>query len=173
LTSGHAVAQTIPPAPHYDMRIRTSNSILEPGDTVQVTLEVLRNGQPGYLGLPIIKLAVESAPGVVQDQSKPVLLPAAPIEERPGGSVSTVTYHFTAGAPGGVTIYASVNGEGYAEGADGLPFYFFTSVTARSGALTVLDEQDTFPVSIPEPVTLVLFGTGLAALAAAAASRRR
>jgi hypothetical protein len=38
---------------------------------------------------------------------------------------------------------------------------------------TMLPEPETPPVPIPEPITIVLFGTGLAALSAAAASRRR
>jgi hypothetical protein len=172
LYTAPVVAQTIP-APHYDLTVEASPAIVESGEQVRVTLNVLRNGEAGSLGLPIIRVDVETAPGVVQDASKPILLPAAPIEDRPGGSAGTVTYTFTAARSGAVTVFASINGEGYAEGPDGLPFYFFTSVAARSGTVSVLNSQDSLPVSIPEPVTIVLFGTGLAALAAAAAAWRK
>lgn len=39
--------------------------------------------------------------------------------------------------------------------------------------VVVVTPQPPAPVSIPEPITVVLFGTGLAALSAAAASRRK
>ena len=51
-----------------------------------------------------------------------------------------------------------------------------TAATATSGIITPVittPPPTPKPVSIPEPITVVLFGTGLAALSAAAASRRK
>lgn len=48
-----------------------------------------------------------------------------------------------------------------------------TGTVPPTGTPTEVPPEPPAPVQIPEPITVVLFGTGLAALSAAAASRRK
>lgn len=154
------------------LQVTTPSSEVQVGEKIVVEGLILDDGQPFSLGIPEYRLQVETAPGILQDEDKPIFEPARPEPQTPGGLSSGVTFELTAARPGTVTFVISVNGETGDFDEEGNPFFFFVSAGGRSDVVSVASEPSE-PVTIPEPITLTLFGAGLLAAAGYTSLRQR
>ena len=147
------------------LNVTTSATQVEVGDTITVTGNLMSDGNPGGLGFERYTLTIETAPGVPQDTALPIFEPAQPEAQESN------TFTLTAARPGSVTFGMSVNGETAGTTENGDLVFFFTSVGGRSGAVTVAGNLAE-PVTIPEPLTITLFATGLLGMAGYARRKR-
>lgn len=161
------------PETSWTLQVDAAPTSVEVGDSVSVRVTVLRDGLPGQMGLIQYRATVETSPGNAQDLEEPIFLPAAPIEGNYTAMPDPWIITWTARAPGLVRIHVHANGEVAEVLEDGSIIWHFTNAEGRSGDVTVVEAPPARPVTIPEPVTLVLFGAGVVALGAAIARRRR
>lgn len=168
-SSLHLHAQSMGP---LSFEVTASATQVEVGDTVTVVGNIVKDGEPGTLGIPRFSLSVEPLPGDLQDEENPIFEPARPEAITPGGSQSSASFTLTAVRPGRVTFYMSVNGEEGFITDDGIAGTTFVTLFDRSAPVVVVDGPAE-PVQIPEPLTITLFGAGLAGIAGYARRRRR
>lgn len=149
------------------LSVTPSATQVEVGDVITVEGVINVGINTGILGL-----VVETAPSTKQDENQPIFTPARP-EPISLDGLQRATFTLTAVRPGTVTFYMTASGDrdgGVTE--DGIPFtstYFYNE---RSVDVTVVGGP-TEPVQIPEPLTITLFGAGVAGIAGYARRKRQ
>ena len=169
----------VPQFATWTLQVDVSPASVEVGDSISARVTVLRDGLPGRMGLIQSRATVETANGTAQDVDNPILLPPAPVTGEFTSMPDPWLLTWTAEQDGKVRIHVTANGEVAEVAEDGSIFYHFTNAEGRSAEVTVGRPSDPEPVSnsrpvtIPEPVTLVLFGAGMFGLSALLVARNR